>query len=166
MSGVEAVRFNKPVYAQYTVKQKGKVVNMGWPFKKKPVAKEVPFRAMGKNEDPKKYLTARANYYFKMDIESGRLKYIPAKPHNIIVHKWTTPEKYTYYPKAGDTFGKVKGRYNLPDGIFDKYFRDLENPIMDRDNAKIHAPIEIPPGILRKVLHGENPTEKDLNNIK
>jgi len=64
------------------------------------------------------YKAAQAKYYKDSYMKSGNLEF---KQESKSFWGGTTPAHYTYHAEGDETFGDVKQKLNLPDGVFKKY---------------------------------------------
>lgn len=95
-----------------------------------------------------KYKEQKAKYNFKNDTKSGALVYTPAQEYAWGLYK--SDAHYLYNNKDRATFGEIKSRYNIPDGVLWKDNGGTGGG--DRDHLKAPSVIDIPADVLDKIV--------------
>lgn len=91
----------------------------------------------------------KAKHFIQKDLDAGHLEFVP--PKKFLGIEWGgNYYKYTPYEYYAETYGELKDRYNLPDGILSQ--RNYIPGGGNYDNAKIDHTVKIPKSFLEKGL--------------
>ena len=85
-------------------------------------------------------------YYVNKDLKDGRLEFVPEKT-SLLIFKTPAYYKYTSSDEGIETYGDLKRRYNIPDGVIRKYNPWIDNISYqgnDLDGSVIEHSVKIP----------------------